>query len=367
MKKWIVVFMLTTGIVWQGYAWGFYAHQRINRLAVFGLPPEMIGFYKYYILYITENAVNPDKRRYAVEGEAPRHYIDLDIYGDSAFHKLPHRWNEAVAKYSEDTLQAYGIVPWHINFMKYQLTEAFKQKDVKRILRVSADLGHYIGDAHVPLHTTENYNGQLTGQNGIHGLWESRLPEIFAENYDFFTGTATYLHDTQESAWQAVAGSHMALDSVLDFEKRLSAQFAEDKKYSFEQRGNITVRVYSQAFSKSYHRMLSGQVERRMKASIKMTSDFWYTAWVDAGQPDLNELLKFNFTEEEKVEMEEEKQQWEKRHIQSRPHETQLRHTSETELVCCAKPVKPAFGLEYLTQSMITLNTRKKRNTIVKH
>ncbi|QHT66664.1 S1/P1 Nuclease [Rhodocytophaga rosea] len=335
MTKYIFAFLLCMSIAIQSYGWGFYAHQRINRLAVFGLPPEMIVFYKHYILYLTENAVNPDKRRYAVDGEAPRHYIDMDVYGDSALYKLPHHWKEAVAKYTEDTLQTYGIVPWHINFMKYQLTEAFKQKDVNRILRISADLGHYIGDAHVPLHTTENYNGQLTGQHGIHGLWESRLPELFAANYDFFSGTATYLTDTQETAWQSVAGSHMALDSVLRFEKELTKQFAEDKKYSFEQRGNITVRVYSQAFSKAYHRMLAGQVERRMKASIKMVSDFWYTAWVDAGQPDLVELTKFDFTEQEKQKLEEEKQQWEKRHVPSRPHESGLFQLPSTGITSC--------------------------------
>lgn len=94
-------------------SWGFYAHQQINRLAVFTLPPDMIGFYKKNIRYITEAAVNPDKRRYTVVDEAPRHYLDIDHYGDSALQKMPRYWNEAVAKYTEDTLKAYGIVPWH--------------------------------------------------------------------------------------------------------------------------------------------------------------------------------------------------------------------------------------------------------------
>jgi hypothetical protein len=324
MKKFIAVLTAVTFIALQCHAWGFFAHQRINRLAVFGLPPEMIVFYKHYIQYITENAVNPDKRRYAVEGEAPKHYIDLDVYGDSALYKLPRRWADAVAQYTKDTLMAYGIVPWHINSMKYQLTEAFKQKDAKRILRISADLGHYIGDAHVPLHTTENYNGQLTGQHGIHGLWESRLPELFSEEYDFFTGPASYINNTQEAAWQAIIGSHLALDSVLLFEKQLTKLFPEDKKYGFEQRGNITAKVYAKAFSKAYHQRLNGQVERRFKAAIKMVSDFWYTSWVDAGQPDLTQLVEFKFSEEDKKKMEEEKQQWEKRHIKSRPHEANL-------------------------------------------
>ena len=64
-------------------SWGFYAHKQINRLAVFTLPSEMIGFYKHFVQDIKENAVNPDMRRYAVKNEAPRHYIDLDVYGDS--------------------------------------------------------------------------------------------------------------------------------------------------------------------------------------------------------------------------------------------------------------------------------------------
>ncbi|MGM0579718.1 MAG: zinc dependent phospholipase C family protein [Bacteroidota bacterium] len=271
--------------------WGFFAHQKINRLAVFTLPPEMLTFYKHHIQYITENAVNPDKRRYAVDYEAPRHYIDLDVYGDSAVYNLPRYWHDAVEEYTEDTLQAYGIVPWHVHFVTYKLTEAFKENNAKDILRYSADLGHYIADANVPLHTTENYNGQLTDQYGIHGFWESRLPELYSEDYDFFIGKAEYVENTQIAIWDAVKEAHLALDSVFGFEKKLTEKMADDRKYSSELRGNVNVKVYSRDFSKAYHKMLSGQVERRMRNSIKMVGDFWYTAWVNAGQPDLDVLI----------------------------------------------------------------------------
>ncbi len=279
--------------------WGFYAHERINRMAVFTLPPEMIRFYKHNIQYLTDKAVNPDKRRYVMKEEAARHYIDIDVYGDSAIYKMPRYWGDAVKKYGEDSLQAYGIVPWHINLVKYQLTQAMLSKDVDRILRYSADIGHYIGDANVPLHTTENYNGQLTGQYGIHGFWESRLPELFFEDYDLFVGKATYIDNTQIEAWGAVEGAHAALDSVLAFERELTRKFTEDKKFSFEERGASTVRVYSYDFSKEYHEMLNGMVERQMRKAIKMVGDFWFTAWVDAGQPDLNELLELAASEEQ--------------------------------------------------------------------
>lgn len=296
--KWLIVFslplLMAVGKQSESQKkWGFFGHKRINRIAVFTLPPEMFGFYKEHIEYITEHAVDPDKRRYAVEGEAQCHYIDLDHYykpGEDPFSIVPKRWYDAVAKFSEDTLQAYGIVPWHINVMKMKLQKAFESKNVDLILKYSADIGHYIGDAHVPLHTTKNYNGQLTGQRGIHGLWESRLVEINAEDYDYFVGKGKYVKSVLDLAWNAVEDSHRALDSVLRIEKELTAEFPADKKYSFEQRGNVTIPVYSFEFSQEYHRRMNGMVERRMREAIIAVGSIWYTAWVDAGQPDLMSL-----------------------------------------------------------------------------
>lgn len=273
-------------------AWGFYAHKRINRLSVFSLPPEMIGFFKYHIDVMTENAVNPDKRRYAVLGEAEKHFIDLDAYGDSAVHKLPRYWQQALEQYTEAELRTKGIGPWNVYHTKILLTEAMKRKDPKAILRLAADLGHYIGDMHVPLHTTKNYNGHLTNQYGIHGFWESRIPELLSEDYDFFVGKADYLRSPQIEIWNTLAQTHAALDSVLSFEKTISSRFPEDKKYTFEERGGINTRQYSREFTLAYHQALGGQVERQMRRAVKMVADFWYTAWIDAGQPDLDGLIQ---------------------------------------------------------------------------
>ncbi|KAA3440011.1 zinc dependent phospholipase C family protein [Rufibacter hautae] len=271
-------------------AWGFYAHQRINQQAVYTLPPEMIGFYKQHLPYLMEQAVAPDKRRYAVPEEGARHFIDLDVYGDSAAYKLPRRWDDAVQQFTLDTLQRHGIVPWHIGLVQYQLTQAFQEHDVARLLRLSAELGHYLADACVPLHTTHNYNGQFTNQRGIHGLWESRLPELWASEYDFFLGPPQHLPNPGRTAWEIVARSNAALDSVFTVEKQLSKTFSEDTKYSLEERGASTVKVYSRDFSKAYHHGLQGQVERQMRLAIHLVASYWYTAWVNAGQPDLRQM-----------------------------------------------------------------------------
>lgn len=293
-------------------------------MAVFTLPPEMVSFYKRNIEFITEHAVDPDKRRYAAEGEAPRHYIDIDHYvkkGEDPFTVVPQKWNDAVEKYTEDTLQAYGIVPWHIDHMVGRLTRAMKEKNYDRILRLSADLGHYVGDSHVPLHTTLNYNGQMTGQRGIHGFWESRLPELIADDYDFLVGRAEYVPYVLDKAWETVKASHFALDSVLDFERELNAEFPTDKKYSYEQRGTVLVKAYSEEYSMEYHRRLDGMVERRMRSSVVTTGSLWYTAWVNAGQPDLDLLMDNAISEEYEKQLEEERKLFGKGKIKGRAHD----------------------------------------------
>jgi hypothetical protein len=289
-------------------AWGFWAHARINRLAVFTLPPEMIGFYKEHIEFLTEHAVDPDKRRYASDDEAPRHYIDVDHYGKYPFEMMPRKWNDAVAKYTEDTLQAYGIAPWNMEVVLRRLTKAFEDCDKRRILRYSADMGHYVGDGHVPLHTTKNYNGQLTNQKGIHGFWESRLPELYGENYDYWVGKAKYIANPNEYIWNFILESHIALDTVLLGEARLTKKFPSDQKYAYETRGQTTTKTYSEEFSKAYDNILGDMVERRMKKAIISVGSFWTTAWINAGQPDLSclneevDLAEIDREEKERLE-----------------------------------------------------------------
>jgi hypothetical protein len=179
-----------------------------------------------------------------------------------------------------------------------QLTEAFRKKEIKLILKHSADLGHYMADAHVPLHTSSNHNGQFTNQHGIHGFWESRVPELLAEStFEFFIAPAVYFDDPEAFFARAV-------DSVLMMERKLTEQTRPDRKFAFEERNGKLVRQYSSAFTMRYNAMLSGMVERRMRQSIHAVASAWMTAWVDAGQPDLSDLGTVNWTDSEKKEME---------------------------------------------------------------
>lgn len=275
------------------HGWGFFGHRTINYSAVFTCPKEIFPFYKKHIVTIQNQSVNPDKRRYIIEEEAPRHYLDADFYEKSTpLDTIPHNYDSAIARYGEAAVLSHGIVPWYVITMKHRLTWAFAHGEVDQIIRLSADIGHYIADLHVPLHSTHNYNGQLTDQHGIHGFWESRLPELFSKDYDFFVGEAKYIHNVSEEVWKHFEQSYGAKDSVLLIEKKLNQSIKQDKKYTYEQRGNQNIKTYSQYYSDLYHKKLDNMVERRMRESILMVGSMWFTCWVDAGQPDLKALME---------------------------------------------------------------------------
>ena len=216
------------------------------------------------------------------------------------FHGFELDCNNAFAV---DTFVQHGVLPYHLARMQRNLTSAMRLGNVNQILRVSADFGHYIADAHVPLHTTSNYNGQETDQIGIHAFWETRLPELFADDtYDYFVGQAEYIDDPVEYYWKIVEKSHALVNEVLMLEKELSQIYPEDQQDCFVERGEGYIqKMPCEEYAKLYHEKLEGQVEARLRAAIQAVGSAWYTAWVDAGQPDFLKLID-NRNKEKEIE-----------------------------------------------------------------
>jgi len=290
MKRPFIFFLLLL-VSLNAAPWGFFAHMRINQLAVYTLPIGVNRFYKSNIQYITDHATDPDKRRYADTAEAPRHYLDVEVY-ETHIDSIPRKWDNAVKKYGLTKLYKNGILPWQIQHTYYKLVNAFKQHDSIRILIHSAYLGHYLADAHVPLHTTENHNGQLSNQIGIHGFWESRLPELFSEKYNFMVGRAAYINDPLKASWIIITHTHGLVDSTLKLEKQLNKKFPSYRKYSYSKRKEVLTKQYSLEYSRDYHSQMNHMVEKQMRAATLAIGSFWFSAWVDAGQPTLENMVK---------------------------------------------------------------------------
>ncbi len=190
----------------------------------------------------------------------------------------------------EDQFSIHGILPYWLVIMQRRLTNAFLAKDVSLVMKLAADIGHYIGDAHVPLHTTRNYNGQLTGQQGIHGFWESRIPELFYEEWELVTGSAVYIPDFKANVWKIVRESFNLVGKVLNLEAEVRKNMPEDQVMCFEDRNALNMLSYCPGFAKAYATAMDGMVEERFKSAIHTIGSAWYTAWVDAGQPSLWEV-----------------------------------------------------------------------------
>ena len=300
----ITTFLALVIILISGGSWGFLGHKTAHQLAVYELPKKMQRFFFKHLDYLEAHAVRPDERRYSDKTEAPKHFIDIESYGDSAEWKMPYTWDEAVAKYSKDSLVKYGYVPYQVLFVAQQLTQAFKAGNADTILFYATDLGHYIEDAHVPLHTSVNYDGQLTNQKGLHALWETNVPETDIAGFNLYSRhTAKYLKHPEQAIWQAVRRAHELLPEVFGKEKELSEHFTESTKYVTHTKNGHRVKVYSAAFSKAYADSLQGTVNRQLLYATDMVADFWYTAWVNAGKPDLSAMLDTPFTKQDKAEL----------------------------------------------------------------
>ncbi|OXA70366.1 S1/P1 Nuclease [Flavobacterium aquidurense] len=289
----IAFFALAIGFL--TLSWGIVGHERINKAAVMALPRSLQIFFYNHIDFITQEASVPDIRKYALnyKDENPRHYFDMENFG--AVDSIPQTLEAAKKKYDAKFLNDNGILPWYIEDMMVKLTKAFKDKNRAEILFLAADLGHYIGDAHMPLHTSANHDGQLSDQKGIHSLWESRLPELFAKNYKLNVPQAQYYEDVHKATWDMINDTHSLVQPLLDIDKKLRTSTPENQVFKMDADGKVVKSKYNSAvfsdeYAKKLHKDLNGMVENQMKKAITATASFWYTAWVNAGKPDLSDL-----------------------------------------------------------------------------
>ncbi len=118
-------------------------------------------------------------------------------------------------------------------------------------------------------------------------------------DFDLFVGKCEYIEDKVDFFWGLVEDSHSHLDSVLAIEKRLTHTYASDEQFCFDDRLGRTIKTQCEPYSRTYMESMDGMVQSRMRTAIVSTANAWYTAWVDAGSPDLSSLVDVEFTKEE--------------------------------------------------------------------
>jgi len=255
--------------------WGWDAHRFINRSTVYHLPGSMALFIQDSS-FLALHSVDADQRRISGDttfyGETPRHYLDIDDYPN--FQSLPRNLDSLILIYGWERVKQNGTNPWATLWTLDSLTNQLSRGDWTTATLTASDLGHYVGDPHQPLHATANYNGQFTGNYGIHSRYETTmLSSTYYLNSLFITPESVqYVADPMEFIFAYILHSNSLVDTVLQADN-----YAKTAS-GWNGNGNAPPAYYNALWERTRAITLD-----QMQRGTKSIADLWYTAWVDAG------------------------------------------------------------------------------------
>jgi len=285
-------------------SWGFEAHRKITELAINlilnldgfnGLTTEQFNSLKKFLSenknIIIERCIEPDMVRDEDKDEQYNHFIDIDRYGKYPFAELPREKSKAIEKFGFETVKKNGFLPWRIAEFSDSLSYAVAKSDREKTLKYTSWLAHYVEDAHVPLHTTENYDGQLTNQPGIHSRFETELVRFLISKNDLKFDlkelsdklkTKSLINDKVNFAFAIVLDSYNLVDDILSADNYAKSQIPSEKLYRVEKRNGRTRYIYSDEYYSIMSEKLKNLLHRQMSEASVNLALIWLSSWKDA-------------------------------------------------------------------------------------
>jgi len=278
VKKLFIVCAVIAVSTGPAAGWGFVAHRIIVENAAAEAPPGMAIFYKAATGRVSAASIEPDTilRDRDQQREKRRHYIDLDALSRAPFRDLPFDEDKARAMYGDERVDAAGTLPWRILTMLGQLKEAFAKKDWEKVVVRSGWLSHYVADAYQPLHTTKNYDGQESCNAGVHAAFETDMIDIGRTLYRASTVlpasfAPVTIREPRRFVFGEIIASYDLVDDVLKAD-----------------RDAVTaVKALRHDYYKEMEQRVGALARQQMSHATATTLNLWYTAWVEAGRPQL--------------------------------------------------------------------------------
>jgi len=268
MRALSLLMLVLTAPLW---SWGDKGHRVVSSLAIRSLPEGPRAWFLGREAEVCEHASDPDHWK-KDRKEGPRHFLDMEPYGDPEH--LPRTLDEAKAKVGGDYYRM-GVVPWIIQDRWRDLVEAFRGGDPAKVTLATAILGHYIADAHVPLHTTVNHDGQLTDQRGVHGRWETGLVERHIVAEDLPIQPAQPDEAFLQRPWDWLVASHGLVPQLL----------ADDREADRTTPQDSHGKQRSPAYWTVFWARQGPVVEQQLQLAGKHLGDAILSAWIAAGNP----------------------------------------------------------------------------------
>jgi len=259
-------------------SWGEKGHQKING-STSQYFPARLNRCNGWSEVLAAHGSDPDKRRRTDPTEDIKHYIDIDAYTDFIeSHKIVEGKEEAFNKYGREFIKKNGTLPWVTDSTYQVLVKQFRAKDWSKVVLTAADLGHYVADGHMPLHLTLNYDGQLTGQKGIHSRYESKMINLYIDSITVKRSRLNKVKNVNRYIFDYMYQNYQYKDSLLNDD--LIAFNASGQEYD--------TKYYQGLWSRS-----GSYTVKLMTDSSKATAELIRTAWIEAGRPRMPREIKF--------------------------------------------------------------------------
>lgn len=233
---------------------------------------------------LAEHASDADDRKATDPNEGPRHYIDIDNYPVFLEEgRIPQTYDSVVAIYGESFVIDQGILPWATKTAYDSIVSCFLRRDWGKAGLFAADLGHYVADGHMPLHITMNYDGQFTGNNGIHSRYESTMINNYISQINYLGHQISAIPDVNNYIFNYLYSNYAYVDSVL-----LADNYAKEMSG-----GSTSSGVYKEALwnkTKNFTIPLFSLASKRLAELI-------YTAWIAAGKSEINASGMYEFSQ----------------------------------------------------------------------
>lgn len=261
-------------------AWGFEAHKFIADRMIAMLPAELRPLFEKRRAFIVERAIDPDLwRTVGWEDEPPNHFVDMDheLFGPYPFAGLPRDYSAAVQKFGKELVDQQGRLPWRTAEFYGRLQREFALLNrrpqpayaLDNIALFSAIVAHYVADGHVPLHAVMNYNGQLTGQTGVHSRWEAELFERNRASIKIAPTPITPVSNPRDFMFDTLLASNRLAPNVLESDQKA----AEGREF------------YDDAYFAAFAKGTLPTLEKRLNDSIASVAAMITGAWEQAGRP----------------------------------------------------------------------------------
>jgi hypothetical protein len=251
-------------------AWGSTGHHYIAQHYSQHLPPGLDGL-KSWDAVVDAHVMDPDNRKSTVPNEAPRHFIDIDSYPEFTQGTLSHDRATLEAEYGAPTVLSRGVLPWAVGEVTTYLTTLFQQADWDSAALEISDLCHYVGDGHQPLHCTYNYDGQYTGNNGVHARYESTMLNTYIGDVHTPPETVDYYSSPVDQMFDVIGNSWSDIPTVLN----------GDNVAKVASGGSTSSAIYYQTLWQETQPM----TEQQLSEASRITASYVFTAWVNAGSP----------------------------------------------------------------------------------